>query len=247
MIATTNKALQFKTARFVGTGRPFEPRPSSSRGRGMGRNHDWPHGAVRRGRASGIAPRWRAHESRLAFRQPLEGNGKSTALAPAAGGAGATSTAQSDMDRVRWTDAGGGSPARGGTMGYRSCRRIRRRRLVVPLPVRRPHVSANLSGFGSKASRRSPTSGSTAATSFTQRACSSLTRSSSSARSTGDNELRTSFSRARRRCSRRKRPARNGAPVWCRIRRCAGTARRCSVACRAGARRSRRWAPGGQS
>ena len=51
-----------------------------------------------------------------------------------------------------------------------------------------------------------------------------------------------------RRCSPLpRRRGRGGAPVWSRTRRCAGTAHRCSGACRPGARRWRRSGRGGRS
>ena len=163
--------------------------------------------------------------------------------------AGGSRRARAAMDRVRWTDAA----------WPRRCARPVAGTSIDPRDFdaedwwyRCRFTSADcrqsLSGFGSRASRRSPTSGSTDEHILHSENMFVAHTVDIDARSAPRERTRSfAFMRCRR-CWRAERPRPQMAHrVWSRIRRFAGTARRCSVGCPAGVRRSRRSARGGRS
>ena len=85
-------------------------------------------------------------------------------------------SARARLDSLRQADDGGGGAPRGRPLGPRSSARLRRGRLVVPVPFRARPIRRRAVGSTSRAWPPWRTRGSTARTSCARRACSSRRR-----------------------------------------------------------------------
>ena len=161
-------------------------------GRGVGRHDDGARPPVRLVKRirHGCHPNRRL-QRRAAVTGPL---GRRRGDARTCAAARPISTAlRPGLAAVRRTDDGGGGAARSRPVGRRASARLRRRRLVVPLPLhafrQRPADAASVRGSGHRRRRLAQRD----ATSCTPRACSSRTRLMSAHLVGRENELRLRF------------------------------------------------------